>query len=212
MEPSRRLPSNHWPKQSGSGSEGRHYTNKPTTIWLLAALVIISISCPSTSLATQTTTASQLSGNDAAINWFNLFRVDSVLAAVNIDQPAPAPAAPTMPLYTITAAQTRVVTAYNVGDPNQCDGNPCVAANGENICLALRLGYKRCAANFVPFGTTLEIEGYGRCLVTDRTHPKYGDRVDIAMPADQKVEALRFGRQTLTIKILAPVDPDNANN
>jgi len=28
----------------------------------------------------------------------------------------------------------REITAYNVGDPYQCDGSPCISANGENIC------------------------------------------------------------------------------
>jgi len=96
----------------------------------------------------------------------------------------------------------REVTAYNVGDINQCSGNPCISANGENICLALEKGYKRCAANFVPFGTKLLIENYGECLVVDRLNSRYKNRVDIAMKFDEKERALNFGIQNLIIKIL----------
>ena len=39
-------------------------------------------------------------------------------------------------------ASIREVTAYNVGDPKQNYGDPCIAANGENICTALKLGLK----------------------------------------------------------------------
>lgn len=98
------------------------------------------------------------------------------------------------------------VSAYNVGDVNQCDSTPCTSANGENICLALDLGYKRCAANFVPFGTLLEIEGYGRCLVTDRMNSRFSNHVDIAMRKDEKTEALKFGRRNLNIKIIKKIN------
>jgi len=98
------------------------------------------------------------------------------------------------------------VSAYNVGDPYQCDNSPCTAANGENICLALELGYKRCAANFVPFGTLLEIEGYGRCMVTDRMNSRFSNHVDIAMKRTEKQEALKFGRKKLNIKIIKKIE------
>ncbi|MEE9496024.1 MAG: hypothetical protein V3V39_05810, partial [Desulfobacterales bacterium] len=71
------------------------------------------------------------------------------------------------------SASIREVTAYNVGDPKQNYGNPCISANGENICAALNLGFKRCAANFVPFGTQLYIDHYGVCTVTDRMNRRY---------------------------------------
>ena len=98
----------------------------------------------------------------------------------------------------------REVTAYNVGDPKQNHGDPCVAANGENICAALNLGLKRCAANFVPFGTKLSIEGYGVCTVTDRMNRRYRNRVDIAMKVTEKDKALQFGLRKLKVTILRP--------
>ncbi|MGD8716167.1 MAG: hypothetical protein PVG70_16565 [Desulfobacterales bacterium] len=96
----------------------------------------------------------------------------------------------------------REVTAYNVGDSAQTFGDPCQAANGENICAALDSGFKRCAANFVPFGTKLHIEKIGVCTVTDRMNKRYGERVDIAMKKNEKARALRFGLKHLKVKIV----------
>jgi 3D (Asp-Asp-Asp) domain-containing protein len=96
----------------------------------------------------------------------------------------------------------REVTAYNVGDPEQNHGDPCIAASGENICAAVNLGLKRCAANFVPFGTQLSIDYYGICTVTDRMNRRYTDRVDIAMKLTEKDKALQFGVKKLKVTIL----------
>ena len=100
------------------------------------------------------------------------------------------------------SASIREVTAYNVGDPKQNHGNPCISANGENICAALNLGLKRCAANFVPFGTQLYIDHYGVCTVTDRMNRRYRNRVDIAMKVNEKDKALQFGLKKLKVTIL----------
>ena len=103
-------------------------------------------------------------------------------------------------------ASIREVTAYNVGDPKQNHGNPCISANGENICVALDLGLKRCAANFVPFGTQLYIDHYGVCTVTDRMNRRYRNRVDIAMKVTEKDKALQFGVKKLKVTILRSSD------
>ena len=103
-------------------------------------------------------------------------------------------------------ASIREVTAYNVGDPKQNHGNPCISANGENICAALNLGFKRCAANFVPFGTQLYIAHYGVCTVTDRMNRRYRNRVDIAMKVTEKDKALQFGLKKLKVTILRSSD------
>jgi len=103
-------------------------------------------------------------------------------------------------------SQLREVTAYNVGDPNQNYGDPCQSANGENICAALDSGSKRCAANFVPFGTILRIAHYGVCIVTDRMNKRYSDRVDIAMKKEEKQKALRFGLRRLQVTVVATRD------
>ena len=104
--------------------------------------------------------------------------------------------------YEVISETVRYVTAYNVNDPDQCFGDPCISANGENICNALDLGYNRCAANFVPLGTILFVENYGECLVTDRMNSRYKNRVDIAMKKDEKEKALMFGIQKINVKIL----------
>ena len=103
-------------------------------------------------------------------------------------------------------ARLREVTAYNVGDPAQNYGDPCESANGEDICAALDSGSKRCAANFVPFGTLLHIAHVGVCTVTDRMNKRYVDRVDIAMKKNEKKEALHFGLRQLKVTVLASRD------
>ncbi len=103
-------------------------------------------------------------------------------------------------------ASIREVTAYNVGDPKQTHGNPCISSNGENICAALNLGFKRCAANFVPFGTQLHIGNYGVCTVTDRMNRRYRNRVDIAMKVTERDKALQFGLKKLKVTILRSSD------
>ena len=94
------------------------------------------------------------------------------------------------------------ITAYNVGDINQTDDSPCISANGENICLALEKGFKRCATNFLPFGTLIEIENYGICMITDRTNKRYTDRIDIAMKKNEYQRAINFGIQKLNVIII----------
>ncbi len=114
--------------------------------------------------------------------------------------------------YQVISESVRFVTAYNVGDPKQNDGNPCISANGENICTALESGAKRCAANFVPFGTKLLIQNYGIFEVTDRMHSRYRDRVDIAMKLTELRKAKIFGKKKLFVKVLKKVEPKSAKN
>jgi len=104
--------------------------------------------------------------------------------------------------YTVKSETIRIVTAYNAGDPKQTDETPCISANGENLCKALAKGEKRCAANFVPLGSSLYVDKFGVCVVTDRTNRRYLNRVDIAMRKDEYHKARRFGRQKLHVKIL----------
>jgi 3D (Asp-Asp-Asp) domain-containing protein len=110
-------------------------------------------------------------------------------------------------VYQVKSETIREVTAYNAGDPYQTDDSPCISANGEDICLALEKGYNRCAANFVPFGTELQIispeTGWEfQCLVVDRMNSRYPNRVDIAMKLSEKDRAIKFGMQKLVVRIL----------
>ena len=102
----------------------------------------------------------------------------------------------------VVSETIRFVTAYNVGDPAQNYGDPCIAASGENLCKALSAGKKRCAANFVPLGTRLYIEKYGIFVVSDRTNRRYRNRVDIAMKLDEIHKAKQFGKKKLNVKVL----------
>ena len=104
--------------------------------------------------------------------------------------------------YRVLGETIRTVTAYNVGDPQQTSGAACMSANEKNLCRALAAGEKHCAANFVPLGSLLYIDGYGLCRVSDRTNARYRNRVDIAMPRKQRQKALEFGRQQLNVKIV----------
>jgi 3D (Asp-Asp-Asp) domain-containing protein len=156
---------------------------------LLAALVYHLILSPST--------ASALADNPApAVNAQDATSTEAMV--VEPDQPVEAPTE----TFIIIPLGVKQISAYNVGDPYQTDGSPCTAANGENICLALELGYKRCASNLVPFGTILEIEGVGQCMVTDRMNSRFSNHVDIAMKKTEKKQALTFGRKKLKINIV----------
>ncbi len=104
--------------------------------------------------------------------------------------------------YRVLSETIRTVTAYNVGDPKQTSGAACLSASGKNLCRALAAGEKHCAANFVPLGSLLYIDGYGLCRVSDRTNSRYRNRVDIAMPRTERQKALEFGRRQLNVKIV----------
>ena len=160
---------------------------KQILIILLVALVIINPVAPV--LASETTTFSGIVSK-FSLPFFKIDEIKNISLSGNLRT------------RTVVSSITRTISAYNVGDIYQCAGNPCTSANGENICKALELGYKRCAANFVPFGTILEIEGYGECMVTDRMNSRYLNNVDIAMKYEEHTKALEFGRRSLTVNII----------
>ena len=93
------------------------------------------------------------------------------------------------------AGVIREVTAYNVGVMAQTSATPCIGASGQDLCRLVKRGVKVCAANFVPIGTTLHIEGIGEHIVLDRMHSRFSHRVDIAMREDEVGKALEFGVQ-----------------
>lgn len=93
--------------------------------------------------------------------------------------------------------EQRVVTAYTLSI-YETDDTPCIGATGENLCEALERGESICAANFVPLGSILKIDGYGTCRVADRMARKNGQKVDILMKTVK--EARKWGKQTINIK------------
>ena len=97
---------------------------------------------------------------------------------------------------------TRLVTAYN-SVREQTDDTPCIAADGTDICARYRAGELICAANWVPIGTRLRVEGYGDCTVADRMAPKHNEKVDVFL--DQDVAAARaWGARRKRVKIIQP--------
>ena len=154
-----------------------------------------------------------------AIVWFSLFQAlrspaeryedsdgQNTVAAQELNNSPRTSKSPITP-YEIKSQTIREVSAYNTGDINQGSGDPCVSANGEDICQALDKGYSRCAANFVPFGTELLLESLDKswrfqCVVVDSMNKRYRNRVDIAMKEDEKPRAIKFGVQELQVSIL----------
>ncbi len=98
------------------------------------------------------------------------------------------------------AGIVREVTAYNVGVREQTSDTPCIGASGRNLCELVERDVSVCAANFVPLGTILKIEEFGMCVVLDRLHRRYAQRVDIAMREDEIEEARQFGLQKRVVE------------
>lgn len=91
------------------------------------------------------------------------------------------------------------VTAYN-SVPEQTDATPCIGAQGTDICKIYEAGENVCAANFVPLGTKIEVEGLGTCVVRDRMNARYHKRVDWYMGMDISA-ARQFGVRTKQIAV-----------
>lgn len=103
-----------------------------------------------------------------------------------------------------TYTEVVTVTAYNVGDINQCSGDTCVGAYGNNLCDELRKG--RCVVAGTPFislGSWVIIHGRV-CRVVDRFNKRYNHlkKIDIAMPKDKRQEALNLGIKEMEIEII----------
>ena len=82
-----------------------------------------------------------------------------------------------------TYFKTMSVTAYN-SVPWQTDATPCIGAEGTDICEIYKSGENICAANFIPLGTVIEVDGLGTCTVRDRMNARYHYRVDWYMGMD----------------------------
>lgn len=92
------------------------------------------------------------------------------------------------------------VSAYNTV-PEQTDDSPCVAANGDNICL--EKNKNTVATNFLPFGTRIIIPSLGNqvYVVRDRMNKRYdGYYLDVLAPT--KSHAMVIGRQERKVIIL----------
>jgi len=108
------------------------------------------------------------------------------------------------------------MTMYNVGDPNQNSGDPCITASGDNGCELLEQGGNYCASNFLPFGTEIfvcieDVGCLGNCLVIDVVPNKQTHWIDWMMPFDGeygawKKEARKWGVRPILYKIEGKYD------
>ena len=92
------------------------------------------------------------------------------------------------------------LTAYN-SEASQCSGNPCITANGYNVCRATN--HNTVAANNLPLGTKVKIpELFGDkvFVVRDRMNSRYSRRMDVWM--QKKQQAKKFGVKYATIQVL----------
>ncbi len=96
----------------------------------------------------------------------------------------------------VSTTKTVWVTAYTSA-PDETSDHPLITASGEMV------GDGIVAANFLPFGTKIQIPtlfGDKVFTVEDRTNQKFGGRVDIWMPTVTR--AIDFGIQHTEIVIL----------
>ena len=93
------------------------------------------------------------------------------------------------------------VTAYN-SVPWQTDSTPCISADGSNVCELMKKGELSCAAA-LPFGTKINVPGFGVCTVRDRLAPKFSHRIDLYFGgADQIPAAKQWGKRSLVVAVL----------
>ncbi len=93
------------------------------------------------------------------------------------------------------------VTAYN-SVPWQTDSTPCIAADGSDICKLREQGEMSCASH-LPFGTKINIPGFGVCTVHDRLAERFAYRIDLYFGgADQIQAAKQWGKKNLTVEVL----------
>jgi len=143
-------------------------------------------------------------GNNSEIKLQGIIVKDALLSVLNSDMARLSVIPSRLPEIKdreLKVSSYRYVTAYNVGLVAQTDNTPCIGASGDNLCQLVEGGVNVCAANFVPLGTYLEIEGIGICRVLDRMNARYAYRVDIAMGPDEIFEARGFGLQKLKVDV-----------
>lgn len=97
-----------------------------------------------------------------------------------------------------------VVTAFN-SVPWQTDASPCISADGSDICKLKDQGEQSCAAA-LPFGTKINIPGFGTCTVHDRLAPRFSSRIDLYFGgADQLAAAKQWGKRHLEVQIMQTI-------
>ena len=113
-----------------------------------------------------------------------------------------------LPFGSLKASEKRELTSWNmpISAYNsvawQTDSTPCIGAAGTNICNAYERGQNVCAANFVPLGTELYVDGLGVCTVLDRMNARYYYKVDWFMSYDIHA-ARQFGVRTRNVSVIS---------
>ena len=74
-------------------------------------------------------------------------------------------------------AVVREVSMYT-STPEQTDGSPCLASDGDDICVLWKSGQNLCATNSAPLGSVFRIEKLGECIVYDRMNARFKYRID----------------------------------
>ncbi|TAK03731.1 hypothetical protein EPO34_01035 [Patescibacteria group bacterium] len=118
------------------------------------------------------------------------------------------------------------VSAYSPSE-DETDSTPCESADGTNPCELYALyvatdgeeGELTCAQNELPFGTPMDIPGYGpehlqengfgRCVVHDRMNERFNGKYHLDVFFPTKEEALKWGRQTRRAVYWTPVSSDD---
>ena len=97
--------------------------------------------------------------------------------------------------YRVKKSGVVTATAYNSME-SQCDSTPWITASGTRCKEGV------IAANFLPFGTKVLIEGFPNqvFVVEDRMNRRYKYRIDIWMRYYK--DAIKFGRRKIRYHIL----------
>ena len=87
------------------------------------------------------------------------------------------------------------ITGYS-STVDQTDDSPFIAADGTHVYDGM------VAANFLPFGTRVKIDGFGEKVFTvhDRMNKRFSERMDIWF--SDRTPALKFGKRVLKVQIL----------
>lgn len=143
-------------------------------------------------------TATQSSGTIEFTEAGKAFINDTFLVARNAPTQSTSPAIQAVRGATIGATRTVVVTStgYN-SEESQTDSSPFITANGEHVY------WGGVAANFLPFGTKIQIPDYFGdkvFTVNDRMAKRFSNRVDVWFPEHK--QAVDWGRRSVTIVVI----------
>lgn len=81
-----------------------------------------------------------------------------------------------------------------------CSGCSGITATGINLNANPNMKVIAVDPSVIPLGTRVWVEGYGEAIAGDTGGAIKGNRIDIHVPT--KAEALNYGHQTVTVKIL----------